>query len=675
MLRLQNITPALIIALAGWQVACERCGGDDTDDSGTTDDSADGCFLDAPGVTFTSPVDGSVLVPADNVGIRAELVGTDIDTDSINVVFTIDGLPEDSWEWDGADIVYNGQANAGAHGASVSVNDGCGTYSDDVSWIGNTPPEVTISADASYELGDAILVTGTVTDSEDPISSLDVSWELDGNFHAAASPDTDGNVEVDLTGQAVGSYTIALVAADEHNDSSASADFDVTEEPVVCVDVGDANMVLHMDEGTGDTLGDDSLHNQQAGLEGTSSWADGRWEGGVDLGGTGWIEVASPEYPTIWSTDYTIAGWISRNSEDLSVNEALFQQGDGTGTAGRTLLYLTPECNGANNVLTSSIGGSKVCGTTSIGADGWHHVAVVRDRSNSAVTLYVDGVEDGLGTNWMEFSDGEYLIGTNKTADNNFFDGVVDEFVIINEALDAAAVADLYTGPACAPTCADLPATPATWLAMDDGAGKTASDSSGNGYDFDLKIGTSWEAGTYGTAIHLNGTSAYAEADEGAYPDLNAGDFTLSLRARYDGAEFPTSDEGVDLTLIQTFNGSGQGRSLLYVDSSCGGQASTFIGGEELCAGSLRAGVWYHLAVTYDATSGETLLYVDGIEKASATRTLEFADGVMRLGSNQSLSPVLWEGPIDDFLIYERVLSADEMLDLHAGGSAYCLLP
>ncbi len=676
MMRFPNLTPVIVLALVGWQVGCKACDTDPTDDSGTTDDSGDGCSLESPGVTFTSPDDGAILDPADNVGLRAELTGTNIDIDGVNVVFTIDGLPVDTWEWDDTDIVLNGPADVGAHGASVSVSDGCSTFSDDVSWIGNTAPDVTLSANASYEVGDPIVVSGTVADAEDPLSSLDVSWELDGDFYAAATPDGDGNVDLDLTGLAAGSYAIELLAADAYGEGSDSASFDVTEQPVVCVDVDYANLVLHMDEAAGDTLGDDSLLAQQATLNGSYAWTDGAWDGGVDLAAGAWIEVAEPAYPTIWSTDYTIAGWISRNGDELAINEALFQQGNGNGGTGRTLLYLTPECNGNTNVLVSSIGGEKVCGTTSIDGDGWHHVALVRQRSNSSVTLYLDGVQDGLGTSWMEFTDGEYLIGTNRTTDGNFFDGVVDEFVILDEALDEAAIAQLATGPACAPVCADLPAGPATWLNMDDGTGTVATDASGNGVDFTLVDGT-WSDGTYGTAIDFepakDGSLGWAEAAAGTFPDLNATDFTISMRAIYDQeGGFP--EDYLDNVLVQTLNGpTGQGRSLLFVREDCGDQAATFIGGEATCGGTLRGGVWYHLAVSYSHSTQEVVLYVDGVAKATATKAWEAYDGDLRLASNQTKG--LWEGRIDDFLIYERVLSAEEMQDLHQGGSAYCLNP
>ncbi|GEM_PF-2466249 len=680
MKRSSSLFPVLVLSLAASQVACDSCG-TTTDDTGpTTDSGDDGCTL--AGVAFTSPVDGATIDPADNVALRAELTGTDIDAAAISVVFTIDGLPVDDWEWDGTDVVLNGPAGAGAHSASVSVNDGCSTFSDDVSWVGNSAPVVTLSANGSYELGDPIEISGNVSDAEDALSALTVVWNLDGAFYADATPDgVTGDVDLDLTGLAVGSYSVELSASDGNSESSASAGFDVTEDPVVCVDVANTAMVLHMDAGSGDTLGDDSLHGQQVTLNGDYTWSTGIWESGIDLAGTGWIEVADPAYPVLWSTDFTIAGWFSRSADELTKNEALFQQGDGDvadGT-GRTLLYLSPECGGTVNGLVSNVGEGKVCGSTSITNDGWHHVAVVRDRARTSVEIYLDGVLDGSGTEYMTIANGGYFIGSNKTADNNFFNGVVDEWSVTNSALSASEIAALATGPVCESNCAPLPTPPAAWSPMDDGVGLTAADVTGGGSDYTLTGGASFGPGTFGGGLHMDGVNGYAQALAGTFPDLNNTSFTVSVRARWDGDSFPTRADGLDYVLVQTTNGeTGQGRSLLYVDSSCGGQASSFIGNAELCAGTLKAGMWYHLAVSYDNATGETTLYVDGDLKASEPRTLEFFDGDLLLGRTQhgaDENALFWDGVMDDVLIFDRVLTEDEMLELHEGASAYCLAP
>lgn len=680
MTRTSSLFPVLVLSLAGLQIACASCK-DTTGDSGTaTDSGSTACTL--AGVAFTSPADGATIDPADNVSLRAELSGSGIDAAALSVVFTFDGLPIDNWEWDGTDVVLNGPAGAGAHSASVSVTDGCSTFSDEVSWVGNSAPSVTLSANGSYELGDPIVIGGNVGDSEDSISSLVVVWNLDGSFYAEASPDgASGDVSLDLTGLPVGSYSVELSATDFYDESTASAGFDVSEDPIICQDMPNPSMVLHMDEGSGDILGDASLHAQQATLNGDYSWTDGAFGAGVDLAGTGWIEVADPAYPTLWSTDYTLSGWLSRNGDELTTNEALVQQTDGqySDAVGRTLVYLAPECGGKTNVLVSNVGEGKVCGNTSITNDGWHHVAVVRDRARTAVDIYLDGVLDGSGTEYMTFADGGYLFGTNKTADNNFFNGVVDEWAIANQALTPSEIAALATGPTCEPTCAPLPANASAWLPMDDGAGAVAADASGNGFDFDLVGGASFGEGTFAGGLELDGVNGYAIATAGNYPDLNTQSFTVSVRARFDAEEFPTATDGQDFVLVQTGNGDdGQGRSLLYVDSSCGGQASTFIGGSELCAGTLRAGVWYHLAVSYDAVTGETKLYVDGGLKATDTRTIEAANGDLWLGRTQhgsDDSALFWDGPMDDVIFFDSVLTAEDVLALHQGASAYCLAP
>jgi len=72
-------------------------------------------------------------------------------------------------------------------------------------------------------------------------------------------------------------------------------------------------------------------------------------------------------------------------------------------------------------------------------------------------------------------------IGSNNTGTNNFFDGQIAGVKIFNTALTAAQVADLYNNPEkIVPTGVSNDALK-LWLPMQEGAGTTAYDGSGNG--------------------------------------------------------------------------------------------------------------------------------------------------------------------------------------------------
>src|SRR5262249_48930488 len=91
-------------------------------------------------------------------------------------------------------------------------------------------------------------------------------------------------------------------------------------------------------------------------------------------------------------------------------------------------------------------------------------------------------------------------------------------------------------------------------------------------------------------------------------------------------------------------------------------------GGEQRIDGTsaLSAGVWHHVAVTLNGTTGA--LYVDGAQVAQNTNmTLNpsslGATTQDYIGKSQYSDPNL-NGAIDQFQIYNRALSASEILSL-----------
>ena len=79
---------------------------------------------------------------------------------------------------------------------------------------------------------------------------------------------------------------------------------------------------------------------------------------------------------------------------------------------------------------------------------------------------------------------------------------------------------------------------------------------------------------------------------------------------------------------------------------------------------SLANDTWYHIAITY--SSGTWLVYKNGSSVSldaaafSTTTSIEQNTQALRIGhSSDTKEP--WDGEIDDLLIYEKVLTADEV--------------
>jgi hypothetical protein len=91
----------------------------------------------------------------------------------------------------------------------------------------------------------------------------------------------------------------------------------------------------------------------------------------------------------------------------------------------------------------------------------------------------------------------------------------------------------------------------------------------------------------------------------------------------------------------------------------------------ELSAPDMLAPGWHHFAITWDATTGDKTLYIDGAQAAQASGVGLPAD----LGPVIQLGRFTYGGApagvsIDDLAIYRRALSAGEVADLAAGRSA-----
>jgi len=193
-------------------------------------------------------------------------------------------------------------------------------------------------------------------------------------------------------------------------------------------------------------------------------------------------------------------------------------------------------------------------------------------------------------------------------------------------------------------------------LPMEGGATNGLLDLSGNGHTM-TAVGTpatAWQA-TGGR----NGTGAYAFSS-GFH--INAGEV------------FPTSGSYTKMAWVKR-TGSGSNNIMSSQDVTGGhvfyaSQSQDF----RLSAGqvglwnivqdpdSLYTGVWYHVAVTFDYSSGLMVLYKDGIMVDSATAPADrrdILDATLLVGAFANSSQ--WIGVMDDARLYDYALSPEQV--------------
>ena len=167
-----------------------------------------------------------------------------------------------------------------------------------------------------------------------------------------------------------------------------------------------------------------------------------------------------------------------------------------------------------------------------------------------------------------------------------------------------------------------------------------------------------YKDGKVGKAIELNGTNSYVTLPA-AHPVSSYNQITLSTWVNWKG--------GKDWQRIFDFgNGTNQ---YMFLTPKTGNFMRFAIkngGGEQIVQTTqLAVGQWVHVVLTLG--NGTAKLYVNGEEMASANVTIkpgDFKPTLNYLGKSQFSTDALFNGMLDEFRIYDHVLSADEILQL-----------
>ena len=201
---------------------------------------------------------------------------------------------------------------------------------------------------------------------------------------------------------------------------------------------------------------------------------------------------------------------------------------------------------------------------------------------------------------------------------------------------------------------------------MDETSGNTAYDNSGN-CNGTLLNNPALTIGRIGGGLSLNGINQFAVVANDATLNIGTGDFSISLwmqrsdnamtnkRLLYKGAS-ATTEIGYALT------GSNTELDLVL----CNGVNRIYAG----CSiPSLNQ--WHHIVFTVNRVSGKVMSYLNGVSQASTD--ISAYNGVditntrdLLIGAASSAGYLAWPGAVDDVRIYKRVLSSEEVTQLHS---------
>ncbi len=168
-----------------------------------------------------TPTDGSTYEVGSEVFFLGQVVGSDASALSVRWTSSIDGVLSIDDEPDSSGLVEGTTAlSLGTHTITLSVEEGKQVQEDAISvtiTAYNYPPEIAIaspSTGGSFDEGDLIYLKTTVSDAEDAVEDLVVSWtsDLDGLL-VTESPDADGTTRSYSTLTA-GEHTLTATVTD-----------------------------------------------------------------------------------------------------------------------------------------------------------------------------------------------------------------------------------------------------------------------------------------------------------------------------------------------------------------------------------------------------------------------------------------------------------------------------
>lgn len=299
-------------------------------------------------------------------------------------------------------------------------------------------------------------------------------------------------------------------------------------------------------------------------------------------------------------------------------------------------------------------------------ADTWYYLAGTFD--GKAINAYVNGQlagtkvvagTAGTETNTLKF--GKHAVSSNT----GYFKGTVDDVKVFNRALSQKEIL-------CAMNNYSI--DPVGWWKLDETSGEVAADASGNGNDGKLLpagLGPQWVAGKIGGGLSFDGTDDYAELPIGSIIGSLSNttvatwaDFSNSGGAWQRIFDFG-SGTGIYMFLCPRVNTNGTIRFAIRTAT---------VGEQVVNSPATLPSGWHHVAVVLDAATKKINLYQDGLLVGSgATQLLPKDMGNTTqnwLGKSQ-WPDALYKGSLDDFRIYNRALSGDEVANLVVGGAGF----
>lgn len=360
-------------------------------------------------------------------------------------------------------------------------------------------------------------------------------------------------------------------------------------------------------------------------------------------------------------TDFTVEAWINTVSPTVQI---IAQQRDSAGFNGQYKFGVNSD--GTLNFLVYNNGFQASLNTAVSVIDGaWHYVAAVRSGTNEYI--YVDGSVAASGSGPVANLVGTLrtYIGSDQRDHAAYFNGSMAAVGIYSQALTQSQITRRYVTATGAPFVLSL--APGGMVEDSKPVG-TAHPGAGHNNGWSNSVTDVAAVPVTRTGVAVFTTATGSQITTPADPDFDSPNGTIMFWML---ANAPIPGPGLEAAILfdrRTTNGA---VITLRDDGSVGWQGP---GGSrnEFSGGYLPDGNWHHVAVTYGQTTADTLsIYVDGVLAASTAVTNGWTwppTQQLEIGKSHDNYWKRFDGLMDDFRIYNRVLTSTEVSAVYTSG-------
>jgi hypothetical protein len=416
-----------------------------------------------------------------------------------------------------------------------------------------------------------------------------------------------------------------------------------------------------LDEGTGTTAHDFSGQQNDGQITGTPVWTTGKRSKALTTSDSPGSYVNVGDKPSLrLSSAGTVSAWIKSTNFNCDGGSYCGVIDKFNGTTDRNGYSLTITAGFPELFVADSSGFQEVGSPTQLSLNTWNHV--VASWNGSRVRIYVNGIMTQDTPQTQSVVDGglSFALG-NNIAFGGRFNGIIDDARVYSRELSPNEVLNLYgTGKVTLKPTANKGLI--GYWPFDEGTSTISYDLSGNNNTMSNvnMESTDWFPGKRGKSLDFDGVNEYGLVNNLTVP--TEGTFSAWVTSDFDEStccsSFPMLFVSSDPRTSVWYNGTSDAYSL-STNGSLTNRATYSVSGDLVG--------WFHLAVTWSASGSQ--FYKDGVPVGTAgTGDNSGASGsTFYLGTRPALDR-WWDGKMDDVHLYNRVLSANEIMSLYKTG-------